>query len=166
MEERSEKNLAASFASESQAAARNQAFAQKADHEGNTGTARLFRALAEAESVQARRYLMILRGKIGSTRENLEAARRRVNQTVKETYPLMIEEAGKEGLTNVETAFTQTLQAKTSHETLIEKNSGGQSSERDPDYYVCQICGFISESRAPERCPICGAIPGKFKLIG
>ena len=38
-------------------------------------------------------------------------------------------------------------------------------SDRETDYYVCQICGYISEDEAPEKCPICGAVKDKFKSV-
>ncbi|MEJ2723606.1 MAG: ferritin family protein, partial [Deltaproteobacteria bacterium] len=74
MADKTEKNLAYAFAGESKAAVRNEAFARKADLEGYQGIARLFRAVSEAESVHARRYLMLMRGKVVSTEENLETA--------------------------------------------------------------------------------------------
>ena len=69
MSELTEKNLAYAFAAESKAAVRNEAFARKAEAEGYNQIARLFRAISEAESVHARRYLQFMRGKIGSTEE-------------------------------------------------------------------------------------------------
>jgi len=38
-------------------------------------------------------------------------------------------------------------------------------SDRETDYYVCQICGYISEDETPEKCPICGAVKDKFKGV-
>jgi rubrerythrin len=67
MSERVVKNLASAFASESKAAVRNAAFALKADQEGHPQLARLFRAVADADSVHARRFLLLMRGKIGTT---------------------------------------------------------------------------------------------------
>ena len=64
MPEKTEKNLAYAFAGESKASVRNEAFARKADLEGYSQLARLFRAVSEAESVHARRYLLLMRGKI------------------------------------------------------------------------------------------------------
>jgi len=165
MSERTEQNLAYAFAAESKAAARNTAFAQKADHDGNPQTARLFRTLAESESVRARRYLMLLRGKIGSTQDNLTAAYQNEIKAYEEEYPRMIQEAVGEGLTTAETAFAQTRKVEPYHIALLKKGIENTLPGVDLDYYICQICGYISESRAPEQCPVCGAIPGKFKLV-
>jgi rubrerythrin len=60
--------------------------------------ARLFRALTESESVQARRVLLLLRGKIGGSRENIESALTRNQRAYEQEYPGMIREAEEEGL--------------------------------------------------------------------
>jgi rubrerythrin len=38
-------------------------------------------------------------------------------------------------------------------------------AERETVYYACQVCGYVSEDEAPERCPICGAVKGKFSSL-
>jgi rubrerythrin len=38
-------------------------------------------------------------------------------------------------------------------------------SDRETDYYICQVCGYIGEDEAPEKCPVCGAVKDKFKNI-
>ena len=72
MGEKTEKNLAYAFAAESKAAVRNEAFAKKADKDNYPQIGRLFRAVSEAESVHARKFLLLLMGKVRSTEENLE----------------------------------------------------------------------------------------------
>ena len=66
-------NVAAALAGESQASQKYLAFADVADAEGYPNAARLFRAVAFAESTHARNHLSVL-GQIGSTEENLKAA--------------------------------------------------------------------------------------------
>jgi len=165
MTEKTEKNLSTALADASRWATRNQTFAQKADHEGQATTARLFRALAEADAVQARRYLALLRGKIGTTEDNLEEAWRHSASAAKEDLQ-RTEEALEENHSAAVSAFSQSRQAKDCHTALIRGLKEDLSSNTDLDYYVCQICGYISKSRVPDRCPVCGAIPGKFKWIG
>jgi rubrerythrin len=94
---KTEKNLAYAFAAESKAAARNAAFAQRAAQEGYTQIARLFQAVSEAESVHARRYLNLMRGKIGSTEENLETAFQNEIRANVDEYPALIKDASEEG---------------------------------------------------------------------
>ena len=97
MSAKTEKSLAHAFAAESKAAARNATFAKKAEMDGYPQIARLFRAVAEAESVHARRYLMLMRGKIGSTEENLETAFQNEIKANVEEYPKLIKTAAEEG---------------------------------------------------------------------
>ena len=165
MSEKTEKNLALALAAEYQASARDTAFAQKADHDANPLLARLFRALAESESVQARRYLLLLRGKIGGNRENLESALTRNQRASGQEYPPMIREAEEDGLNTALMAFSQSREVEPLQAALLERALAENLTAPDEDYYVCQVCGYISESRAPENCPVCGAIPGKFKRV-
>ena len=165
MSEKTERNLSRALAAESRAAARDTAFAQKADHDANPSLARLFRTLAESESVHARRVLLLLRGKIGGSRENLESALARNQRAAEEEYPAMIREAEEEGMKTAWLAFSQSRQVEPLQAALLEKALAENLTAPDEDYYVCQVCGYISESRAPENCPVCGAIPGKFKRV-
>ena len=165
MSEKTERHLALALAAESQASARDTAFAQKAEHDANPLLARLFRALAESESVQARRYLLLLRGKIGGSRENLESALNRNQRAYEEEYPSMIREAEEAGLKTAQMAFSQSREVEPLQAALLEKALAENLTAPDEDYYVCQVCGYVSESRAPESCPVCGAIPGKFKRV-
>ncbi|MGQ9699311.1 MAG: rubrerythrin family protein, partial [Armatimonadota bacterium] len=66
-------NLKAAFAGESQANRRYLAFAKKAEADGFPQVARLFRAIAEAETIHAHSHLRVMGG-IGSTEENLRTA--------------------------------------------------------------------------------------------
>jgi len=165
MSSKSEKNLSIAFAAESKAAARNAAFAQKAELEGYSQIARLFRAVSDAESVHARRYLMLMRGKIGSTEENLKAAFENEIKANVEEYPKLIKDAVEEGAKPVEKAFSQSRDVEDRHAELYKKAMNDMLSERETIYYVCQVCGYIAEDNPPENCPVCGAVRGKFKKV-
>ncbi len=160
-----EKSLAHAFAAESKAAARNSTFAKKADMEGYTQIARLFRAVAEAEAVHARRYLMLMRGKIGSTEENLESAFQNEIKANVEEYPRLIKIAAEEGNKAALNAFSQARDVESLHADLYKKAINDMVAERETDYYVCQVCGYVSEGEAPDKCPVCGAIKEKFKAV-
>ena len=107
MPAKTEKNLAYAFAAESKASARNETFALKAAMEGYTQIARLFRAVSDAESVHARRYLLLMRGKIGSTAENLETAFQKEIKANVEEYPKLIKDAAAEDQKAALKAFSQ-----------------------------------------------------------
>jgi rubrerythrin len=165
MSGKTEKNLAYAFAAESKAAARNDAFARKAEAEGYVQVGRLFRAVSEAESVHARRYLMLMRGKVKSTEENLEAAFNNEIRANVEEYPKLIKDASDEGIDNVAKVFSQARDVESLHSQLYKKAMNDMLAERESEYHVCQVCGYIAEGEAPETCPVCGSVKGKFKKV-
>jgi rubrerythrin len=165
MAEKTEKNLAYAFAAESKASIRNEAFARKADMEDYTQIASLFRAVSEAEAVHARRYLLLMRGKIGSTEENLETAFQNEIKANVDEYPKLIKDASDEGKDGVLKAFSQSRDVESRHAELYKKAMNDMLSDRRTEYYVCQICGYIGEDEAPENCPVCGAVKSKFKRV-
>jgi rubrerythrin len=165
MAEKTEKNLALAFAGESKAAARNEAFARKADMEDYKQIARLFRAVSEAESVHARRFLFLMRGKIGSTEENLEKAFQSEIRANVDEYPKLIRDADEEGEKGALKAFLQARDVETGHAALYKKAMNDMLADRRTDYYVCQTCGYINEDHPPEKCPVCGAVPNRFKQV-
>lgn len=165
MAEKTERNLGYAFAAESKASIRNAAFAKKADMDNYSQIARLFRAVSDAESVHARRYLLLMRGKIGSTEENLETAFQNEIKANVEEYPKLIKEASDEGNEGVLRAFSQSRDVEGRHSELYKKAMNDMLADRRTEYHVCQVCGYISEDGAPEKCPVCGAVKSKFKLV-
>ena len=165
MGDRTQKNVAYAFAAESKASVRNDAFARKADAEGYSGIARLFRAVSDAESVHARRYLMLLRGKIGGTEENLRAAFESEIKANVDEYPNLIKEATDEGEEAALKAFSHARDVEDRHAELYKKAMNNMLAERETIYYVCQVCGYVAEDEAPQNCPVCGAVKAKFKKI-
>jgi rubrerythrin len=165
MPDKTEKNLAYAFAAESKAAIRNEAFARKADSEGYAQIGRLFRAISDAESVHARRYLLQMRGKIGSTEENIEKAFQNEIKANVEEYPKLIKDASDDGKESVLNAFSQSRDVESRHAQLYKKAMNDMLADRETEYYVCQVCGYVSEDEAPDNCPVCGAVKGKFKLV-
>ena len=165
MGEKTENNLAYAFAAESKAAIRNEAFARKAEMEEYAQIGRLFRAVSDAESVHARRYLLLMRGKVGSTEENLEAAFKNEIRANVDEYPKLIKDASDEEEKGALKAFSQARDVESRHAELYKKAMNDMLANRQTEYYVCQVCGYINEDKAPEKCPVCGAVPGKFKLV-
>ena len=166
MVEKIEKHLAQAFAAESKASARNEAFALKAERDGYINLARLFRAVADAESVHAHRFLLLMRGKIGTTEQNLKDAHQSEIKATKDYYPVMVENAkSEEAPSAVKKAFTQSLRSDGEHADLYRDAMKDMLRGREIDYYVCQICGHIHLGEAPENCPVCRAVRGRFKRI-
>lgn len=165
MKEKTLKNLALAFAAESKASIRNAAFARKADFEGYAQVARLFRAVSNAEAVHAHRCLLLLRGKIGSTEENLQKAFESEIRANVEEYPRLIQEASDEGEEGALKVFSQARDVESSHAQLYKSAMNDLLAERQTEYWVCQVCGHIHENYAPERCPVCGAVKSRFERV-
>ena len=160
-------NLQTAFAGESQANRKYLFFAEKAEQEGHKQTAKLFRAVADAETVHARNHLKVMQG-IKSTKENLLAAKGGENYEFTEMYPAFIKQAEVEGEDKARDSFDLANKVEQIHhgmfETALSKIEKGEAIEEKP-IYVCQYCGNTVEGIAPERCPICGAPRRMFKPI-
>lgn len=162
-----QENLQAAFAGESQANRRYLFFAEKAEKDGHAQIARLFRAIAEAETVHARNHLTTM-GSIKSTKENLEEAIGGEHYEFTEMYPEFIEQAKAEGVKRAEAVFDFANKVEKIHHTLysnaLKAVEGGQTLEEKP-FFVCQVCGYTVEDAAPDKCPICGAPQSRFKQV-
>ena len=156
-------NLKAGFVAESQAHQRNLAFALKAEQEGLSQVAKLFRAIAEAEGIHAFNHLRMLGG-VSDTQENLEAAFEREN-LASGTYPTFIKEANEEGNTGVARVFTFSRDVEAGHAKLYKKALDHMVQETETKYYVCGVCGYVSDGELPDQCPICGAPREQFRTI-
>ena len=162
-----QENLKAAFAGESQANRHYLFFAEQAEKDGQKQVARLFRAIAEAETVHARNHSRTL-GEIKSTKENLEAAIGGEHYEFTTMYPEFIEQAKKEGNKRAEVTFDYANKVEKIHHKIYENAlkalESGQQLEDKP-YFVCPVCGYTVEGEAPDKCPICGAPGDRFKRI-
>jgi len=167
MEYKTEKNLQEAFAGESQANRRYLFFAQKAEKEGLNQVARLFRAVAEAETVHARNHFNVMEG-IGSTRENLLAAAIGEHLEFTRMYPFFIAQAEEESNKKAQESFDYANEVEQIHHRLYEealKALGAAQPLKDEPYFVCQVCGNTVTGKAPETCPICGSASKAFKRV-
>ena len=160
-------NLQDAFAGESQANRKYLFFAEKADKDGYTQIARLFRAAAEAETVHAHNHLNAMEG-IGATENNLKADISGENHEFTKMYPGFIEQAASENNNKAERSFRLANTVEETHHELYQKAletlKSGQQMKDEP-YFVCQICGHTVGGEAPERCPVCSAPGSKFKKV-
>lgn len=153
---KTEKNLLEAFAGESQANRRYLAFAKQAEKEGYTQVAKLFRAAAEAETVHAHAHLRTLGG-VKNTAENLKEAISGETHEFTKMYPVMIDDAKKEGSTTAERSFTYANEVEKVHAALYQKASDNLDILEEADYYVCSVCGYTCENEPPDTCPVCGS---------
>ena len=161
-------DLKAAFAGESQANRRYLAFAKKDEDEGLPQIAKLFRAVAAAETVHAHNHLRIL-GEIKSTAENLEAAKGGENYEVDSMYPEFMQDAEQEGEKKALTSFKWAWEVEKEHEVLYQEAIQAlQDGESLPegDYYICPVCGHTHRGAPPEKCPVCGTPGKRFERAG
>lgn len=170
---KTEKNLLASFAGESQARNRYTYFASAAKKDGYEQIAALFLETAENEKEHAKRFFKFLEGgmveftatfpagKIGTTLENLKASAAGEHEEHTELYPRAAAIAEEEGFKDVAAAFKYITKVEVEHEKRylklienVEKNQvfGKTSKVR----WVCRNCGYVHEgTEALEKCPAC-----------
>ena len=157
-------SLKKAFAGESQANRRYLAFARRADEEGFTQVAKLFRAAAESETVHALNHLTVV-GEVKSTLENLDAAVAGETFEFKEMYPDYIGLAKKEGNKQAVWTFDVANKVEQIHARLFSKAVEALKRKKElvqVDYYVCSVCGDAVEGEVPVKCPICGSPKSKF----
>jgi rubrerythrin len=164
---KTDENLKAAFAGESQANRLYLAFAKKADEEGFPQIAKLFRAAAEAETVHAHNHLKAM-GQVKSTSDNLGTAVSGETFEFKKMYPEFIAEAQKEGNKKAEMSFEYANKVEQIHAGQYQKALDALKKKTQPEkveYYVCPICGNTFEGSTPDKCPICGTPKEKFMKI-
>jgi rubrerythrin len=157
--------LKAAFAGESQANRRYLAFAKKADDEGFPGVAKLFRAVAAAETVHAHNHLRAL-GEVGATADNLKAAMGGENYEVISMYPEFIGVAEQEGQKRALTSFRWAMEVEQEHEVLYKQALDSLASGMaEVEYYICTVCGHTHIGPPPEKCPVCGTPGSRFEKV-
>ena len=180
---RTEKNLLASFAGESQARNRYTYFASVAKKEVYEQIARIFTETAENEKEHAKRFFKFLEGGmveitamypagvIGTTAENLLAAANGENEEHTALYPEAAKIAEEEGFPEIAALFRNIAKVEAHHEeryrTLlktIQENSVFEKKEKV--VWKCGNCGYIVEgTKAPEKCPACEHPKSYFEIL-
>ncbi len=160
-------DLKAAFAGESQANRKYLAFAKKADADGLTQIAKLFRAVAAAETVHANNHLRALDG-VKSTTENLQEAVKGENYEVVSMYPDFIKDAEGEAVKRAVTSFQWAWEVEKLHEVLYRKVLAALDAQQTlpaVDYYVCPVCGNTHEGPMQGPCPVCKTPGERFERI-
>ena len=160
-----EKRLKEAFAGESKAHVRNLAFAEKAEKDGFPLIAKLFRAVADAERVHADEYLKYLEGVAGETGENLKTAFESEIKAKNNYYPPFIQEALSFKREDVAWSFSRSRDVEERHAKLYKDALEAMIQERETEYHVCQVCGYIFDGELPEECPVCRTKKENFRKI-
>jgi rubrerythrin len=164
MQQMTKDNLETAFAGESQAHMKYLIFADKAEKEGFTNVARLFRATSYAEQVHATSHFRTLKG-VGKTAENLEAAIGGETYEVDEMYPVFIAVAKEQQEKAAVRSNEWAMEAEKVHAALYGRAKSAVESGNDTDIgqvYVCSVCGWTGEGEPPDECPLCKAKKDKF----
>ena len=170
---KTEKNLLASFAGESQARNRYTYFASAARKEGFEQIANIFLETAENEKEHAKIYFKHLEGGdveitaanpagvIGDTKGNLEAAAAGENMEWTTLYANFAKIAREEGFLEVAISFEQISKVEKFHESRYRKliaNIAGKEvfKKKTTVKWHCTNCGYVHEGpEAPKECPAC-----------
>ena len=157
---KTEKNLAAAFAGESQARNKYTYFASVAKKEGYEQIAAIFEQTANNEKEHAKLWLKALDG-IGSTPENLLHAAEGENYEWTDMYEGFAKDAEEEGFTALAAQFRAVAQIEKSHEARyrallnnVEMQAVFEKSEET--MWECRNCGhLVIGKKAPVVCPVC-----------
>jgi len=158
-----EANLKEAFAGESQANRKYLAFAKKAEQEGFSNVARLFRTAAEAETIHALGHLNALDG-VKTTAANLREAIEGETYEFTKMYPPMVETAQAEKHKG-KLMFEYALKSEAIHAKLYKLALEAVAQGKDlseTSFYLCPVCGHIELGNPPAVCPICGVKGEKF----
>lgn len=180
---KTEKNLLAAFAGESQARNRYNYFASQAKKEGYEQIAAIFADTAENEKEHAKRFFKFLEGGeveivaafpagvIGNTVENLLAAAEGEHYEYSQMYPEFARIADEEGFPEIAAVFRNVSVAEKGHEQrylkLRENILKGEVFEKKQVVrWRCRNCGYIHEGvKAPDKCPACAHPQAYFELL-
>lgn len=166
---KTEQNLRAAFAGESEARNKYTYFASVAKKEGYEQIANIFLKTAENEREHAKLWFKELEG-IGNTMDNLKAATLGENYEWTDMYETFAREAEEEGFTALAKKFRLVGAIEREHEKRyrallnnIETSSVFERSE--VKIWECRNCGHIViGTKAPEICPVCAHPQAYFEI--
>ncbi|MBD5247576.1 MAG: rubrerythrin family protein [Barnesiella sp.] len=178
---RTEKNLLAAFAGESQARGRYTLFAQKAVEEGYEQIAAIFLETANQELSHAQQFFSKLEGGVveitagypagvvADTKTNLAEAAAGEREEWSDLYSNFAQTAADEGFPEIAVLFKNVAKVEVEHEKrynrLLERlTSGTEFTQEEPTEWMCRNCGYVFTGKsAPKKCPVCGKDQGWFE---
>ena len=166
---KTEANLMAAFAGESQARNKYTYYASKAKKEGYEEIAEVFTKTAANEKEHAELWFKAL-GELGTTEENLLAAAQGENYEWTEMYREFAETAKEEGFDRIAYLFEAVGKIEKEHEErynkLLSNVENGKVFEcGEIKIWKCRNCGHIHVAlKAPEVCPVCDHPKAYFEI--
>lgn len=166
---KTENNLLAAFAGESQARNKYTYFSSAAKKEGYEQIADIFQETADNEKEHAKIWFKLLNG-INSTKENLKTAASGENGEWTQMYKNFAEEADKEGFSDIARLFRMVGDIEKHHDERynellknVEENKVFNKDEKKT--WICRNCGYIFiGNNAPEKCPVCSHPKAYFEV--
>ena len=168
---KTEANLQAAFAGESQARNKYTYYASKAKKDGYVQIAEIFEETANNEKEHAKMWFKELHGgAIPGTEENLADAAAGENYEWTDMYATMAKEAKEEGFDRIAMLFEKVAASEKTHEErylkLLANLQNGEVFDRAEDVvWECANCGHLHYGKkAPGGCPVCAHPQAYFKL--
>lgn len=159
---KTEQNLLAAFAGESQARNKYSYYASKAKKDGYEQIAEIFEETAKNEKEHAKIWFKLLHGgSVPGTIENLKDAANGENYEWTDMYDGFAKTAREEGFEHIAFLFEKVGEIEKEHEQrflkLLENIEDGIVFSRDDEkIWKCRNCGHIVIGKsAPELCPVC-----------
>ena len=167
-------NLRNAHGGESMAHMRYMTWGDMAEKQGAPNVARLFKAIASAETVHATNHFRELKDQFGDapctsmaifgeggTSQNLQGGIMGETYEITEMYPTYLETAKFQEEKRAQLSFHYALEGEKTHLALFQKakdaiDSGAKDVSLGP-VRVCTVCGWTHEGDMPDKCPICGA---------
>lgn len=166
---KTEANLMAAFAGESQARNKYSYYASQAKKEGYEQISGIFLETADNEKEHAKRIFKFLNG-IGNTQENLKAAAAGENHEWTSMYKEFESVAREEGFIEIADFFKSVATVEKEHEerylALLENLKSGKVFKKDQELqWKCRNCGHIHTGKeAPQICPTCAHPQAYFEI--
>ncbi len=168
---KTEKNLLAAFAGESQATNKYRYYASKAKKDGYVQIANIFEETANNEKEHAKIWFKLLHdGSVPSTIENLKDAAAGENYEWTDMYAEFAKDAREEGFDHIAALFDGVAAVEKEHEEryrkLLANIEGDLVFSKDGDViWQCINCGHICiGKKAPEVCPVCAHPQSYFQV--
>ncbi len=168
---KTEKNLLAAFAGESQARNKYTYFSSAAKKEGYEQIAEIFKLTADNEKEHAKIWFKLLGG-IGNTENNLAMAAAGENEEWTQMYPTFAKEAREEGFESIAKLFEGVAEIEKEHEErfkafLQQMKDGSVFKKPMPQKWICRNCGYVVSGvdAPPAVCPICAHPQAFFEVL-
>ena len=166
---KTEQNLMAAFAGESQARNKYTYFASTAKKEGYEQISAIFAKTAENEKEHAKMWFKLLGG-LGNTAQNLAEAAAGENYEWTDMYATFADEADAEGFHDIAEKFRAVAEIEKAHEERYRKLLANVEMQKvfeksEITMWECRNCGhLVMGVKAPDVCPVCAHPQSYFEV--